>query len=150
MPTRFIRLDLRSAGVRSSAKSAVDAMDSMSGWTEAMDHFQARICSNRVEKGIDDRAFIAACPAMTRVRAQIEHAAGVDFPVLLLGETGVGKDAAARQIHTLSRRANGMFLKIDCAALPADLLERELFGCEAAAISQANRRTPGKVELCDR
>jgi DNA-binding NtrC family response regulator len=149
-PNRFIRLLLSAAGVRSSSKSGVDTMDAMSGWTESMDHFQARICSSRVDEDIEDHMFIAACPAMTRVRSEIEHAAGVDFPVLLLGETGVGKDFAARLIHDLSPRAHGSFLKVSCAASPADLLERELFGCEAMAAFQANRGTPGKVELCDR
>lgn len=125
-------------------------MDSLIGWTDSTDYFQAKLCASRAEEARDGCTFVADCPAMTRVRAQMEQAAGVDFPVLLLGETGVGKDAAARLIHKLSARAHGMFLKVNCAALPADLLERELFGYEATAFAQAAKPTPGKFELCDR
>ena len=116
-----------------------------------MDRFQAKLCSSRMEEEIGDGcAFVAACPAMTRIRAQIERAAGVDFPVLLLGETGVGKDAAARLIHKLSPRAHGTLLKVNCATLPADLLERKLFGYEATAFAQVTRPNPGQFELCDK
>ncbi|MGA2629896.1 MAG: sigma-54 dependent transcriptional regulator [Terriglobia bacterium] len=98
----------------------------------------------------DDLYFLAASPAMRRVRAQVDQVAGVDVPVLLLGESGTGKEIVARLIHKLSTRARRTFLKVNCAALPGELLESELFGFEAGAFTGAVKPKPGKFELCDR
>ena len=76
--------------------------------------------------------------------------APVDVPVLILGESGTGKEVLARLIHKLSPRAHQPFLKINCAALPNDLLESELFGFEAGAFTGAIRSKPGRFELCDK
>ncbi len=88
-------------------------------------------------------------PAMIELQHQIECVASVDVPVLLLGESGVGKEFAARKLHALSPRASRAFLKINCAALPAELLESELFGYEPGAFTGAIRSKPGLFELCD-
>lgn len=98
----------------------------------------------------DDLYFLAASPAMRRVRAQVDQFAGVDVPVFILGESGTGKEIVARLIHKLSTRARRTFLKVNCAALPGELLESELFGYEAGAFTGAVRPKPGKFELCDR
>jgi transcriptional regulator with PAS, ATPase and Fis domain len=76
--------------------------------------------------------------------------ANVDIPVLLLGESGTGKEVLGRLIHKLSKRAHRTFLKVNCAAVPADLLESELFGYEQGAFTGANHTKPGKFELCNR
>src|SRR5579872_44208 len=86
-----------------------------------------------VEELCDDVFFVAASPAMKKIRGQAALVAGVDIPVLLLGESGTGKEVLARLIHKLSPRAHRTFLKVNCAAVPADLLESELFGYEAGA-----------------
>lgn len=91
---------------------------------------------------------VACSPAMAKIRARIERLAPVDVPVLLLGESGVGKEVVARQIHRLSPRAFRPFLKVNCAALPNDLLESELFGYEAGAFTGATKSKPGQFELC--
>jgi two-component system response regulator AtoC len=96
-----------------------------------------------------DVFFVAASPAMKKIRAQISQLAKVDVPVLLLGESGVGKEVLARLIHKLSSRARRPLVKVNCAAIPADLLESELFGYEAGAFTGAVRSKPGKFELCD-
>jgi transcriptional regulator with PAS, ATPase and Fis domain len=70
--------------------------------------------------------------------------------VLLLGESGTGKEVLARLIHKLSPRAHRTFLKVNCAAVPADLLESELFGYEAGAFTGATHPKPGKFELCNK
>ena len=93
--------------------------------------------------------FIAASPVMKKIRAQVSHLAKVDVPILLLGESGVGKEVMARLIHKLSPRAGRALMKVNCAAIPADLLESELFGYEAGAFTGAMRAKPGKFELCD-
>lgn len=88
-------------------------------------------------------------PAMIELQHQIDCVAGVDVPVLLLGESGVGKEFAARKLHARSPRASRTFLKINCAALPSELLESELFGYESGAFTGAVRSKPGLFELCD-
>lgn len=96
-----------------------------------------------------DLYFIAASPAMKKVRAEAAQVAKINVPVLMLGESGVGKEVVARLIHKLSPRAHRAFLKVNCAALPSELLESELFGYEPGAFTGANRPKPGKFELCN-
>lgn len=72
-----------------------------------------------------------------------------DVPVLIQGETGVGKEVLARKIHHQSRRQLGPFLKLNCAALPSELVESELFGYERGAFTGAVNSTPGKFEMAD-
>src|ERR1700747_101429 len=103
-----------------------------------------------VEELADDVFFIAASPAMRKIRSQAALVANVDIPVLLLGESGTGKEVLARLIHKLSPRAHRTFLKVNCAAVPADLLESELFGYEAGAFTGAHHAKPGKFELCNK
>ncbi|HEV2495581.1 MAG TPA: sigma 54-interacting transcriptional regulator [Terriglobia bacterium] len=93
---------------------------------------------------------VASSPPMARILTRLERLAPVDVPVLLLGESGVGKEVAARQIHKLSPRAYRPFLKVNCAALPADLLESELFGYEPGAFTGATKAKPGQFELCNK
>src|SRR5947209_16651880 len=74
-----------------------------------------------VEELCDDVYFVAASPAMRKIRSQAALVANVDIPVLLLGESGTGKEVVARLIHKLSPRAHRTFLKVNCAAVPAEL-----------------------------
>ena len=103
-----------------------------------------------VEELGDDVFFVAASPAMRKIRSQAALVANVDIPVLMLGESGTGKEVVARLIHKLSPRAHRTFLKVNCAAVPADLLESELFGYEAGAFTGATHAKPGKFELCNK
>ena len=103
-----------------------------------------------VESLEDDLFFLAASPQMKQIRAQVSLVAKVDVPVLLLGESGVGKEILARLIHKMSIRAHRPLLKVNCAALPAELLESELFGYDAGAFTGAQRSKPGKFEQCNR
>jgi DNA-binding NtrC family response regulator len=104
----------------------------------------------QIESLDSDLFFLAASPAMKQIRAQVALVAKVDVPVLLLGESGVGKEIVARLIHRLSPRAHKPMLKVNCAALPLDLLESELFGYEAGAFTGATKPKPGKFELCNK
>jgi two-component system response regulator AtoC len=85
--------------------------------------------------------------AMERVWSLVSRIADTDVPVLLIGESGVGKDVVARRIHATSHRAGRPFVKINCAALPGELLESELFGHEKGAFTGAHAEKPGKFEL---
>jgi two-component system, NtrC family, response regulator AtoC len=87
--------------------------------------------------------------AMERVWSLVSRIADTDVPVLLVGESGVGKDVVARRIHATSRRSARPFVKINCAALPGELLESELFGHEKGAFTGAHAEKPGKFELAD-
>ncbi len=89
-------------------------------------------------------------PKMTEVREIIEQAARVDVTVLISGETGTGKDVVARAIHDASVRQTGPFVKVNCAAVPRELLESELFGHERGAFTGAHQLKIGKFEAADR
>jgi two-component system response regulator AtoC len=106
--------------------------------------------SGEVEELGDETFFIAASANMRKLRSQAALVANVDIPVLMLGESGTGKEVMARLIHKLSPRAHRTFLKVNCAAVPADLLESELFGYEAGAFTGATHAKPGKFELCNK
>lgn len=106
--------------------------------------------AGEVEELGDETFFVAASPNMRKLRSQAALVANVDIPVLMLGESGTGKEVMARLIHKLSPRAHRTFLKVNCAAVPADLLESELFGYEAGAFTGANHAKPGKFEVCNK
>ncbi len=89
-------------------------------------------------------------PAMSRVYDMIDRAAPSKASVLILGENGVGKELAARAIHRKSLVASGPFVRINCAAIPDNLIESELFGHEKGAFTGAVIRKPGKLELGDK
>jgi len=86
-------------------------------------------------------------PAMREARQIIREAARVDVTVLVTGETGTGKEVVARAIHHLSARRAGPFVKVNCAAMPRELLESELFGYERGAFTGAHKLKLGKFEL---
>jgi two-component system, NtrC family, response regulator AtoC len=98
----------------------------------------------------EDLSFLAASPQMVRIRQQILQIAPVDVPVFVCGESGVGKEVVARMIHLRSKRRSQPFVKVNCAALPGELLESELFGFEQGAFTGAVRSKPGKFELANK
>jgi transcriptional regulator with PAS, ATPase and Fis domain len=92
---------------------------------------------------------IGRSPEMEKVYRILSKVAYSSHPVLILGESGTGKEILAMYTHQMSRRAGKMFLKVNCAAMPADLLESELFGYEQGAFTGATKAKPGKFEICD-
>ncbi|HEV3081286.1 MAG TPA: sigma-54 dependent transcriptional regulator, partial [Gemmataceae bacterium] len=102
------------------------------------------------QEAVDDRvdAIVGRCPAMQDVYKAIGRVANQDVTVLITGESGTGKELVARAIYQHSRRAAGPFLAINCAAIPEQLLESELFGHEKGAFTGADRRRIGKFEQC--
>lgn len=97
------------------------------------------------EDGISEIA--SASPKMQAVKKLLIQVAATDATVMIQGESGVGKELVARAIHRNSRRSQRPYVRINCAALPADLLESELFGYERGAFTGAIREKPGKFEL---
>jgi DNA-binding NtrC family response regulator len=94
-------------------------------------------------------SFVFSSDRMKAIAAQCATIARVDMPVLILGESGTGKEVLAQYIHKMSSCSNRTFLKVNCAAMPADLLESELLGYEQGAFTGAVKSKPGKFELCD-
>lgn len=92
---------------------------------------------------------VAASDAMRSVCRMIEKVAPTDVTTLLLGESGTGKELLARALHRLSPRSDERFVAINCAAIPENLLESELFGYEKGAFTGAAKTTPGKVEVAN-
>ena len=88
--------------------------------------------------------------AMNRVMAQVERVAGSESRVCIYGETGTGKELAARTLHEKSKRAGGPFVTLNCAAVPAELIESELFGHEKGSFTGAANRHLGKFEQAHR
>ncbi len=106
-----------------------------------------RRLASRVEK--DEKVLgrlITAAPEMIRVARTIERVANTNVSVMLLGASGTGKELLARGLHEASGRAKGQFVAINCAAIPENLLESELFGHEKGAFTGAVKTTPGKIE----
>ena len=93
---------------------------------------------------------ITAAPNMLKVCGMIERVASTDVSVMLLGASGTGKEVLARGLHQSSRRAKGPFIAINCAAIPENLLEAELFGYEKGAFTGAVKTTEGKIELAQK
>ena len=85
-------------------------------------------------------------PAMRKVASLVERVAPTEATVLLTGETGTGKEVVARALHQASSRSDGPFVAVNCAALPRDLLESELFGHEKGAFTGATAQRPGRIE----
>ena len=93
---------------------------------------------------------IGDAPALIEATRQIQKAAATDATILLLGESGTGKELFARAVHQLSPRKSGPFVAINCAAIPENLLENELFGHERGAFTGAGPAKAGRVESADR
>ena len=100
-------------------------------------------------RGKTGQAFGRWSPRMRELYAMADQVGGSEAPVLIQGETGVGKEVLARHLHALSPRANRAFLKLNCAALPSELVESELFGYERGAFTGAFQRKPGMFEVAD-
>jgi two-component system nitrogen regulation response regulator GlnG len=94
-------------------------------------------------------ALVGCCPAMQEVFKPVGGVADQSFPVLITGESGTGKELVARAIYQHGPRAKAPFLALNCAALPENLLESELFGHEKGAFTGADRRRIGKFEQCN-
>lgn len=112
------------------------------------DRSHADLTTEDVEQLTDDTFFVGASPVMQKVRAQAEVLGQSDVPVLIIGEPGTGKDTVARLIHKRSVRSGFSFLKVNCSAVSADLLERELFGYQDSRSGGSHQTRSSKFELC--
>jgi PAS domain S-box-containing protein len=111
---------------------------------------EASVAPGVISRKIDDTHFILASPVMHRFMGLVDRVAGHTETVLITGETGTGKELIARTIHESSHRRGRPWVDINCAALPENLVESELFGYEKGAFSGADTSKPGLFELADK
>ena len=111
---------------------------------------EVKTLKRQLDSYVEAGDILSTNPKVLRIKEIAKHVADTDVPVLISGESGVGKEVLARYIHTHSSRADKPFVKVNCAALPDDLLESELFGYERGAFTGALNEKPGKFELADK
>jgi DNA-binding NtrC family response regulator len=142
------RLGAQEVLIRPFDDSKLEA--AMGRYLVSPDRRHADLDSQDIEQLGPDAFFVSAGPTTQKLRAQAELLAEADVPVLILGEAGSGKDTVARLIHKLSVRSGFKFLKVNCADMPGDLLEAELFGSKAASSGNGARPTTGKLERAEK
>lgn len=145
MPVQFSATLLRDAALQPFAIAAVVVSLAPSPATTSASHGRG-IVSRKVE----DTEFILASPVMHEFMSLVDRVASHSETVLITGETGTGKELIARTIHNSSHRRSRPWVDINCAALPENLVESELFGYEKGAFSGADSSKPGLFELADR
>jgi two-component system, NtrC family, nitrogen regulation response regulator NtrX len=106
--------------------------------------------NHELKRRLGRHQIVWASPAMRDVMAQLEHVAASETRVCIRGETGTGKELIARTLHEKSQRRNGPFISLNCAAIPAELMESELFGHEKGSFTGAAARHIGKFEQAHR
>src|SRR5881409_3910991 len=111
---------------------------------------EVKTLKRQLDQYTEQGDFLSTNPKVLRIKEIAKQVADTDVPVLITGESGVGKEVLARFIHMSSTRHDKPFVKVNCAALPNDLLESELFGYERGAFTGALNDKPGKFELADK
>ncbi|MFA5330713.1 MAG: sigma-54 dependent transcriptional regulator [Prolixibacteraceae bacterium] len=104
---------------------------------------ETKVLRKKVGKRVD---IIGDSPAIQKVKDMIDRVAGTDARVLIIGSNGTGKELVARRLHEKSNRAEGPFIEVNCAAIPSELIESELFGHEKGAFTSAIKQRKGKFE----
>ena len=135
---RFHTLILRDLHERMAAEARIRSLDS-----------EARYLREELREIASFDEILGRSPALVAVLREIEQVAGTDASVLVLGETGTGKELVARAIHKASRRRDGPLVRLNCAAIPTNLIESELFGHEKGAFTGAVERREGRFALAD-
>jgi DNA-binding NtrC family response regulator len=103
--------------------------------------------SSRLQENVPLKETMGPSDAVIRIISEVHRVAGSDFTVVIVGETGSGKELIARAIHEASPRSKAPFIPVDCGAIPETLLESELFGHERGAFTSAEVQKPGKLEV---
>ncbi len=141
--TRPFDMNKLLSSVRSAIASNAEPTESETAVTEPMKRSKRRTRSNR---GGDCCEMVGASKSIVDMRAMIEKVAPSDARVMILGENGTGKELVARSLHNKSRRSDGPFVEVNCAAIPSELIESELFGHEKGAFTSACKLRKGKFE----
>lgn len=149
-PVEYTVARLDAAGARGCVLMLRDVAERERALAEIADLEQTRrFLLHEARAGSND-GFVARAPAMQALWRDVAAIAQADSTVLVIGETGSGKERIVHAIHQQSRRADGMLVKMNCAALPAELIESELFGHEKGAFTGATSQRKGRFELADK
>ena len=138
-------------GVRAIVMKPFIGSDVERAIEEHLESLEKKISSADAPREIplnESHSFVRSSKRMRDLEAQAALVARADIPLLILGESGTGKEILALYTHMMSARSQHIFLKVNCAAVPADLLESELFGYEQGAFTGAVKMKPGKFEIC--
>ena len=147
-PIQFLQMPFTSAELCHAV--AIQIADAEQAVREAEARVNADLAPQAGETALGDgTSFVRSSKRMCDIQAQAALVAKSDIPLLILGESGTGKEILAKYTHLQSNRADHIFLKVNCAAMPADLLESELFGYEQGAFTGAVKSKPGKFEVCE-
>jgi len=150
-PVRFSATLLRDSSGKSVALIAVIVPSAATcAATKAVAPAEGSAAPGVVSRKIDDTVFILASPVMHKFMSLVDRVAGHTETALITGETGTGKELIARTIHESSQRRSRPWVDINCAALPENLVESELFGYEKGAFSGADSSKPGLFEMADK
>ncbi|GAB4006743.1 hypothetical protein GCM10028808_09210 [Spirosoma migulaei] len=137
--------------LRSSLTLTVDRLLAFNKIEQLSEQLQQenKYLQEEVKTGANFEEMVGNCPALQHVFRSIEQVAPTDYTVLIQGETGTGKELIARAVHNRSMRRNKALIKLNCAALPANLIESDLFGHEKGAFTGAIEKRIGKFELAN-
>jgi PAS domain S-box-containing protein len=150
-PVQFSATLLRDSSSKSVALIAVIVPSAARrAATQAVAPAEGSAAPGVVSRKIDDTVFILASPVMHKFMSLVDRVAGHTETALITGETGTGKELIARTIHESSQRRSRPWVDINCAALPENLVESELFGYEKGAFSGADSSKPGLFEMADK
>jgi DNA-binding NtrC family response regulator len=144
-----IRVPVVACGIGADPKRAADAIRAGAKEFIPLPAEAELIAAVLAAVSDDDRALVARDPAMQAVTALADQVAASEASILITGESGVGKEVMARYLHRKSRRSEKPFISVNCAAIPENLLESELFGHEKGAFTGALARRIGKFEEAD-
>jgi DNA-binding NtrC family response regulator len=144
-----IRVPVVACGIGADPKRAADAIRAGAKEFIPLPPDAELIAAVLAAVSDDDRPLVARDPAMQAVLKLADQVAGSDASILITGESGVGKEVMARYVHKASRRGDRPFISVNCAAIPENLLESELFGHEKGAFTGALARRIGKFEEAD-
>jgi len=133
------------AGEKNAPFAVLDYPAPLSALNNVMSRLVSRWRSRVLAR--EQRGLVGNSPVVQSIRREIEQVAPTDATVLILGESGTGKEVIARMVHMLSNRMNKPFVPVNCGAIPADLLESELFGHEKGAFTGAISARPGRFEI---
>ena len=147
--------------VESIKRGASEFINKPFDFKEVEIHIQSVLEKNRLKQELDHlrselrtksqyEKLIGDSSGMLQIKAVIEQVADSELSVLIRGESGTGKEIVARMLHSLSGRKEGPFVKVNCAAIPRELLEAELFGYEKGAFTGAHKTKPGRFETANK
>ena len=148
--TISIAVDALKRGAFDFVEKPIDPKRLLNSIRNALDRQKLFSEKNRLISALKERyQMVGQSPAMQTIFETIEQVADLPAKVLITGESGTGKELVARALHFSSKRSSGPFVKINCAAIPKDLMENELFGHKKGAYTGAMSEQPGKIQAAD-